>query len=735
MTAPYRDDPEEEYPQTSIDTEGIRPSSTARHIELTQRTNELLSNFGNFLNELGSPDGDDQPPSSLNNVNSEFNSATALQTPRGGSGGSVYSDDGSYQRSYTDRHDDVSYEPASGEPNLWNTNNLYSYDDDYNNGYGYDPNGKRRYRRLGGNNMAYVCTFGVVIALIVIAAVSIGKSRDVVPTTSTVVNNGKDTKKDAGGNDNDAGNEKEVAQEEKAKEIKDMLMNLDKSYMPQDPQMREQYLAVAEAFQPQWYNRQHGWEGQAYLQAYEFCNNVQDIAMQPCPYTAICPGGVGYPPYGGVRDSPLSSGSNSTMAWAPVKNVPNEWVQVSQSDDDDGQICQLYSSSHEGTPRWGLTGEYDEEMTRNILCCLLEENIMEQEPEIFSSIVHEISKLEQENESGSTDNDETILGSDVIARPPGLEEDQPGDMMETGSIPESSSSATTTKPAIADPRVPSDIAAFWYSRSDGWEGTAYQAAVDFCAFHNEKTICPFQIYCPEGPGGKPYAATAEQALLEYDSLFWSPVMNGLGEEAWAGIGNANLCVPPLKYPAVSPEMLYNATSFIMCCDMNVDNGKGQASSSSSNAESAQEMAAEMVGEVEEGFTESEFMTAARDVWNPQWFSSKDGWNGGSYVTAINFCEEKLEDGHLCPYQAICPNGLSTDPYMSSEIFSTKMSQWVPTRASVYSYILISNGNESDGSQTICDSYESVYGDPHPQIGTTEEMQDLKQFLLCCHPED
>lgn len=730
MAAPYRDDPEEEFHRPAIDAdEDMRPSSTARHIELTQRTNELLSNFGNFLNELGGP--------ADNNVNGEeFDSAAALQTPRGG-GGSVYSDDGSYQRSYTDRQDDVSYEPASGEPNLWNANSLYSYDEDYVDGYSRDANGKRRYRRLGGNNMAYVCTFGVIIALIVIAAVSIGKNRDVVPTTSTVVNNDGETSKEVGGSDNDAGTEKNAAQEEKVKEIQDMLMNLDKSYMPKDPQMREQYLTVAETFRPQWYDRQRGWEGQAYLQAYEFCNNIQEIKMQPCPYMAICPGGVGYPPYGGVRDSPSSSSSKSATAWAPVKNVPNEWVQVSQSRDDDGQICQLYTSSHEGTPRWGLTGEYDEEMTRNILCCLLDENIMEQEPEIFSSIVQEISNLEQDNKSDSKDNDETVLGSDVIARPPGLEEDQQGDMMENGNMPESSSSAltaTTTKPPVVDPRIPSDIAAFWYSRSDGWEGTAYQAAGDFCAFQNDKTICPFQIYCPEGPGGLPYAATAEQALLEYDSLFWSPVMNGLGEEAWAGIGNGNRCVPPLRYPAVSPEMLYNATSFIMCCDMNVDNGKGQASSSvgTSNSESAQEMAAEMVEEVGEAFTETEFMTAAKEVWNPQWFSAKDGWNGGSYATAINFCEETLEDGHLCPYQAICPNGLSTDPYMSSEISSTTMSQWVPTRASVYSYILVSHGDESDDDQTICDSYESVYDDPHPSIGTTEEMQDLKQFLLCCH---
>ena len=704
----YRDDPiEEEHHSSSVSHSSA--SSTARHIELTQRTNELLSNFGNFLNELGDP-ANPSPP------NGEFGDDEALQSPRSGANNGGMNAHSYQTSSYTDRgDDDVSYQPAGGGPNLWNTTEYYDYDADRKKLY--------RYRLMGGNNLAYVCTFGVIIALVVIAAVSIGgKNKEKPPpTTATVF---KDPMEPEGSSLDVNAGETTLDEEE------DLLLSLDKSYMPQDPNLKELYLAIAETFRPQWYSRREGWEGQAYLQAYDFCSAQGQ--MQPCPYTALCPAGVGQVPYGGVREAP-NANSN---AWAPVKNRPNEWVQVSYSpekDEEDGGICELFSSSHIGTPRWGLTGESDEELTEHILCCLVDEAIMADEAEAFT---HEMSQGVE-------------MGSGAISRPPDLEEDQTGDVIESNNDKQETSEKVDSEtgkdepasssggvPAL-DSRVP-NFTAFWYSRSDGWEGTTYQAAVDFCETHDEQSLCPFQYYCPDGPGGVPFAADAQQALLEYDSLFWSPVMNGAGEEAWGGIGSANRCVPPQQHPRVSPEMLYNATSFIMCCNMNTGASNGQSSPSATSeettdtTETSEEMAMEIVEEVEE-FTESEFMKAAYEMWNPVWFTADDGWNGGSYAKAIGFCNEHLEEGELCPYQALCPNGLDTNPYLSQKIPALALDQWVPTRNSVFSYILIEHGAEKNDSKggAKCDSFENIHGS-RPVYGTTEEMQEYKQYLLCCH---
>jgi hypothetical protein len=436
---------------------------------------------------------------------------------------------------------------------------------------------------------------------------------------------------------------------------------------------------------------------------------------------AICPGGPGYPPFGGVKTTPATN----TSAWAPVKNVPNEWVQISyapEDDVDDGDICQLYSTLHSVSPRWGLTGEYDEGLTRNILCCLVDDAIMKNEPEVFTNIVHDMSEEE--------------AGSDVISRPPSLEEDSTDDMIEmmpeNSGLEEGVSTAgggDAMSSSSAAERVP-EIPAFWYSRSDGWEGTTYQSANEFCSSQDGKSICPFQLYCPDGPGGVPFAASAQQALLEYDSLFWSPVMNGLGEEAWAGIGMANQCVPPLPVPRVSPDMLYQATSFIMCCEMDADKDDGlQSSSSSASNETAAQIEEEIVEEIEE-FSSSEFMQAAKEVWNPKWFSSDDGWNGASYAEAISFCNQNLEEGELCPYQAVCPNGIGTDPYMVAHIPPVGVEQWVPIRTGVFSYILISHGADNT-DETLCDSFQNIRS-RQPTLGTTEGMEEQKQYLLCCH---
>jgi hypothetical protein len=653
---------------------------TARHIELTQRTNELLSDYGNFLNELGngfahSDGGDD----------GEFGQSTALQTPRS----SIHSSDTdrannlSLKGFYDD--EDVSYNPSNpNETNLWNRREYYDYDADRKKLYRY-----RMFRTK--NNMVYMCGLGVVLALVVIAGISISKSKgqeNRTPTTATV-----------------------LREEDAPKSVKDLLANIDTSYMPTDPNLKELYLAATAMFQPVWYDRST-WKGQAYLAAYQFCNSQND-KMQPCPYMAICPAGAGNVPLGGAKKA---SGGN--VAWVPIKNEPNEWVQVSLSDGKQGEICQLYSTTHGDAPHWGLTGEDNEELTQNIVCCLIDEEIMLEEPEVFTNIVDEANE---------------DFGSDLLDRPPSLEEDEVNDiggMKMDSDISQEVIANTVTGHQTSLPKD-TDIPAYWYSRSDDWQGTTYAEAVQFCSSQNDKSICPYQLYCPNGPGGTPYGSPYEgalQSLLESDSLFWSPVLNNAGEEAWAGVGKTNQCVPPLDRPRASPDMLFDATSFIMCCDMAY--GHTKPSSQNQQNDSDAEVSDNVITEP----SQDEFLQAVKDVWDPVWFSTSDGWNGGSYIEALDFCRNNLPTGELCPYQAICPNNIEANPYKSEEVTALAKDQWVPAREGALSYILVSRAQSGSGPGEICNSYESIYGES-PSFGTNNESNDQKQYLLCCHHYD
>ena len=82
-------------------------------------------------------------------------------------------------------------------------------------------------------------------------------------------------------------------------------------------------------------------------------------------------------------------------SWSPFffEGSVNEWVSLSR-----GNPCKKYSTMFDEKPTWGLTGKDAEGFTRHISCCL---NVKEGSD---SSVYNERS-------------------SDVIARPPLLEED------------------------------------------------------------------------------------------------------------------------------------------------------------------------------------------------------------------------------------------------------------------------------------------------------------------------
>ncbi|KAL7492040.1 hypothetical protein ACHAWT_001598 [Skeletonema menzelii] len=148
----------------------------------------------------------------------------------------------------------------------------------------------------------------------------------------------------------------------------------------------ERYEMAATTYHPQSYARDDGWTGTSYLAAMEFC--LKRNKNVPCPYDAYCPLGEGAMPLGGFKDE-------SEGTWAPFfsEGSVNEWVSLSRDNS-----CEKYSTRFDEKPSWGLTGRDAEGFTRHISCCL---NI--------------------KGGSGSTLYNEKT--SDVIARPPLLEED------------------------------------------------------------------------------------------------------------------------------------------------------------------------------------------------------------------------------------------------------------------------------------------------------------------------
>lgn len=70
--------------------------------------------------------------------------------------------------------------------------------------------------------------------------------------------------------------------------------------------------------------------------------------------------GRGSKPLGGYKN-----GADGGDSWVPLGDGQNSWVKV----DDGDASCVKYNHLHPGPPEWGVSGEGNEGMTRNIVCC------------------------------------------------------------------------------------------------------------------------------------------------------------------------------------------------------------------------------------------------------------------------------------------------------------------------------------------------------------------------------
>lgn len=113
----------------------------------------------------------------------------------------------------------------------------------------------------------------------------------------------------------------------------------------------------ADTWKPTWFDRSSGWDGRTYSEAVAFCQ-LKGALYVLCPYEVLCPSGPHSLPYGGTVDEPGDS-------WAPVSDSTNDWVQIGS----EASMCLSYANVNLQPPKWGVTGQENEQITRYVMCC------------------------------------------------------------------------------------------------------------------------------------------------------------------------------------------------------------------------------------------------------------------------------------------------------------------------------------------------------------------------------
>ena len=125
---------------------------------------------------------------------------------------------------------------------------------------------------------------------------------------------------------------------------------------PSAYEIQMMYQKSATKYHPIYFSREQGYQGQTYDAAMSYCAS-QMGGLIMCPYEAICPAGADMLPLGGVKAGTAPNGAT----WIPFIDEMNAWAQIGSS----GKLCD----KHNGAPRWGITGEGNEGITRYVACC------------------------------------------------------------------------------------------------------------------------------------------------------------------------------------------------------------------------------------------------------------------------------------------------------------------------------------------------------------------------------
>jgi hypothetical protein len=264
------------------------------------------------------------------------------------------------------------------------------------------------------------------------------------------------------------------------------------------------------------------------------------------------------------------------------------WIKVDQI-----QPCVVYNSIYGDKPEWGMTGDGAEAITRNVLCCKSTSQATTPPPTV-SPITAEVAS--------------------VATLPP--------------------TSQPTEKPTndklVADTfeKLEEKFDPLWHDRQV-WKGSSYIDAIEFCAKMGG-VICPYEAYCPLGPGPHLYEGARAAATV------WAPLIDV--PNGWVQVGSQDTCEvynalhphPPLW--GLNGQGDEDITQHIMCCDDGFTTIAEQAALASRPPIYSTPTALEQ---------------KALDIYHPIWFQRKHGYDGTTHAESMDFCEH-IGDMELCP---------------------------------------------------------------------------------------
>jgi hypothetical protein len=348
--------------------------------------------------------------------------------------------------------------------------------------------------------------------------------------------------------------------------------------------------------------------------------------------------------------------------------------------------------------------EFDEEMTKHVMCCL-----------------------------------KAPLGNDVNSMPIPSAEDAAENFSPNLDLPDPPVSDTNNSLLDSDDvdkwyleQINQKYDPRWYDRQSKWNGHTYQDALSFCYSMNKKVPCPYSIYCPKGPTGnlifdvhfeevEAWAATGDRSN-QYVMVGSTDECNRVTTSKPAGYGRSN----------VNDDIM----SHLMCCnDVMVE-----VSEDLGVAPTVPPLAHQSISNSDSGNTQqsgsshtlTELEHNVKSKYIPFWFGFKDGWTGGSYQNALDFCAS-VDSGqgdsfHLCPLMAYCPNGPQFDKPLFLQKEAYEGEQWAPTSFAPNAWIQI--GQISKDDPKTCTMYKENYH-KEPDWGLDGSEPGLKQHILCC----
>ena len=429
-------------------------------------------------------------------------------------------------------------------------------------------------------------------------------------------------------------------------------------------------------YMPMLFDSEMGWMGKTYLDAFQFCKNVtskdgRSGTYEICPYKAVCPLGPDSFPIVGYEGEDIS--------WVPISDVSNDWANIGKK-----ESCDRYSSINEFPPEWGIDGDGGDDddassTTSRVLCCLSEGYLLGYDTGLM-----------------------TVGGAEGY--------------YVGWNMAETFGHDNPNLPIYEE--MAEDFQVLEFDRSRGWTGQTYLEAYDFCGSLDGYDLCPYGVVCPLVAPSAPIIGTKYEV-----NGSWAPITNN----DWVQVGQDTPCttyssmfgeIPSWSVTGVGSEEL---TRHILCCYM--PNASAAASTVSPTTAADDEYPVQNDNTADYG----QLYVEAVEIFQPEEFDRNTGWNGSTYLEAVDFCVNYKDGFNVCPYEAICPYGHDTEPVSGhvKEIDGVdNQQQWMPIFDKVNDWVAI-NENE------MCLRFSSMNPDV-PEWGVTGEgSEGITHNLLCC----